>query len=254
MSTSHEYRSGVVTNPKQTDVNLQRGSVNNSHPGDVVSSGQARAKRLKRLRKMTGKSRKSFSEQYTISQGTLQNWETARFGGLTEKGARIVLDALRQEGIHCSFEWLMYGGGVGPSLSVKLNQSDPVEISALQSFRKKVKLSRVEDEMEVFYQLHANAVHFVVQDDTMQPQYREGEWVVGIKVFGDEISSLTGNNCIVETHTGDVLFRYLKAGSSVNLYDLICLNSLTRHRHVALYDEALFSAAPIVWTRCEDVW
>ena len=54
---------------------------------ETQSSRSARAKRLKRLRKITTLSRKLFSEKYGISPGTLQNWETARFGGLTEKGA-----------------------------------------------------------------------------------------------------------------------------------------------------------------------
>ena len=38
---------------------------------------------------MTHYSREAFAEKYQISQGTLQNWETARFGGLTEKGGAL---------------------------------------------------------------------------------------------------------------------------------------------------------------------
>ena len=64
---------------------------------DEESLQKSRANRLKRLRRMTGMSRKDFSTRYHISQGTLQNWETGRFGGLTEKGARVILRAFRQE-------------------------------------------------------------------------------------------------------------------------------------------------------------
>lgn len=85
-----------------------------THTSTSKNSRESRAKRLRRLRRLTKKSRKDFAVTYKISQGTLQNWETARFGGLTEKGANLVLNALKKEHIYCTFEWLMYGAGIGP--------------------------------------------------------------------------------------------------------------------------------------------
>ena len=85
----------------------------NIHVNLSTSSKEMRAQRLKRLRKTSGLSRKDFSKKYNISPGTLQNWETARFGGLTEKGANLIISALKCEKIFCTFEWLMYQSGSG---------------------------------------------------------------------------------------------------------------------------------------------
>ena len=51
------------------------------------SGPQQRARRLHILREMTGLSRDKFQQRYGIARGTLQNWESARFGGLTVAGA-----------------------------------------------------------------------------------------------------------------------------------------------------------------------
>ena len=47
-----------------------------------------RAKRLIMLREMSELSRNTLYKRYNIATGTLQNWENARFGGLSEKGAK----------------------------------------------------------------------------------------------------------------------------------------------------------------------
>ena len=53
---------------------------------DVKSSSYLRANRLRKLRGMMGLSRKALYQQYRIPVGTLQNWESARFGGAIRKG------------------------------------------------------------------------------------------------------------------------------------------------------------------------
>ena len=75
---------------------------------------KTRAKRLKSLREMTGLSRNDFHKRYGIPRGTLQNWESARFGGLTLKGARNIVIAFNAEGIKCDMDWLLHGTGPSP--------------------------------------------------------------------------------------------------------------------------------------------
>ena len=145
-----------------------------TRPDEIASSRSSRANRLKRLRKMTNQSRKSFSNLYGISQGTLQNWETARFGGLTEKGAHIILQALQKEGIHCNFEWLMYGAGHGPSFDRLLNK----EQEAIKP--KKVLVSSIDEDLKTFQRLNHDTIHMYIPDDSMEPYYSEGELVAGI--------------------------------------------------------------------------
>jgi len=76
-----------------------------------------RAVRLKCLREMTGLSRDLINKRYKIARGTLQNWESARFGGLTRKGAIIVVDAMNAEGVRVTLEWLLDGLGEKPKFA-----------------------------------------------------------------------------------------------------------------------------------------
>ena len=84
---------------------------NASYDDNTAASKSARSKRLMCMRGMIGLSRREFCEKYDLSPGTLQNWEKARFGGLTEKGARRMIAHFKEEGVYSSFKWLMYGEG-----------------------------------------------------------------------------------------------------------------------------------------------
>ena len=74
---------------------------------DKKTAAKQRATRLKTTREMTGLTRKKFQDRYGIPKGTLQNWESARFNGLTVKGANVIINAFLAEGINCSAEWLL---------------------------------------------------------------------------------------------------------------------------------------------------
>lgn len=222
-------------------------TTNSTRTDDMISSGKARAKRLKSLRKMTSLSRKAFSAKHLISQGTMQNWETARFGGLTEKGARNVLEALRKEGIHCAFEWLMYGIGTGPTLSDMLYNSNGR--GERRTRREQPNPQALESELTKFKQLHRNAVHLEVQDDFMAPIFQPGEIVAGKRRIGDAISTVVGKYCIVDTNKGETLLRYVRPGSTAGSYNLWCINPDCSAAQPLMYDVSLVSAAPVIWTR-----
>lgn len=225
------------------------------HPEEIKSSRQARAKRLKRLRKITGLSRQEFTKRYGISRGTMQNWETARFGGLTEKGAKLVLGAFRSEGVHCSFEWLMYGVGLGPQLSESLYGASvgPNETTQTPQERAGSEDEVIAKELEKFKQLNVDTIDMIVEDDGMLPLYQTGERVAGRKYYGKDIDRITDRDCVVETQSGQVMLRYLRAGSRSGVYSLVCVNPKTSVATPIQYDVSLASAAPVVWMRRKDV-
>lgn len=225
------------------------------HPEEIKSSRQARAKRLKRLRKITGLSRQEFTKRYGISRGTMQNWETARFGGLTEKGAKLVLNAFRQEGVHCSFEWLMYGVGLGPQLSENLyvESSANDEANRSPSQREYSEEEVIAKELEKFKQLNVDTIDMVVEDDGMWPQYRSGEHIAGRKIYGKDIDRIINRDCIVETQSGQIMLRFVREGSRPGVYTLLCINPKTSVAAPIQYDVALTSAAPVVWMRRSDI-
>ena len=207
------------------------------------ASKEMRAQRLKRLRKTTGLSRKDFSKKYNISPGTLQNWETARFGGLTEKGATLIISALKCEQIFCTFEWLMYQSGIGPNF-------ENVEPSNLKE-TKKHKLSTPQEDLIVFERLNQNAIHLKIDDNTMLPHFKPKQLVAGTKKTNKQITHYNGHICIVKpTCLDQHVVRVIKTHpSEKNLYNLIHLNPLASSvtNLNKLYMIEYF--APIEWIR-----
>ena len=218
------------------------------------SSRQARAKRLKRLRKITTLSRKLFSEKYGISPGTLQNWETARFGGLTEKGARAMLDFLGQENIFCTFEWLMYGAGNGPTINIQGHdstagsQTNPQTPAATVPYHLALKT-----ELEKFYQLNQNATHLTIMDDAMAPEFIMGETIAGIKLAPEQFEQAVEQHCIVETVEYGQLLRLVRKHSQTGSYCLISTNRNTPADKIAITQVTINSMAPVTWKRKQDI-
>ena len=225
---------------------------------DAKSSREARAKRLKSLRKMTRLSRNIFSSRYGIPSGTLQNWESARFGGLTEKGAKIILSAIKAEGIHCNFEWLMYGIGSNPQLTDKLFENIHThthinETSNNQETHANTQIAAITQELLVFRKLNPNAVDFVVRDNGMDPLFTPGEYVAGCRRYQENISTAIGQNCIIQAASGEMLLRHLRQGSALDLYTLLCINPLGQVEHPVIYNIKLTYAAPVIWARRLDL-
>lgn len=221
---------------------------------DPRCNPQARGRRLRSLRKMTDLSRKMMAEKYNLSAGTLQGWEDGRYGGLTEKGSRKVLNALRSEGIQCSFDWLMYGVGMGPQISDILymdeqqktnNQEDKV------SHPDKVEQD-IRDEILLFRQHTSDAIDVIIGDDAMLPFYNFGDIVGGKRRFEDDIATLIGQDCIIQTTLGETLVRRLRAGTTGQRFTLTSINPETNVIKPTLYDIELLSAAPISWIRRKD--
>ena len=217
------------------------------------NSKDARAKRLKRLRKLTKKSRKSFAETYKISQGTLQNWETARFGGLTEKGAKLILEALKKESIHCTFNWLMYGAGSGPQKSLPTNMADLSGGETNSAYDKKNKISpnAINIEHEAFLASHINPVTFKVQDEAMMPFFSAGELVGGEAVDVNNTSKLLDKICIVKAEGHETMIRRIRAGTEPKTFTLIITNTDDSSTTPVIYNAVLTKAAPVIWSRKE---
>lgn len=216
---------------------------------DSKSGPEKRGQRLKSLRMMTGLSRKAFEEQYHISASTIQSWEDAKAGGLTEKGARRVISVFKEEGIRCGVDWLLYGIGTPPQLSNKLfenpgDRPEPIEVPTEDR--------AIVNELLVFRQNNPDAVEYIIIDDGMSPAFAVGDYVAGKRRSSLHLDSVIGKNCIVETRDNEILFRRVKAGSKSGVYTLTCVNPDTSVRDITLYDRELLSAAPVIWHRKKD--
>ena len=219
---------------------------------DPRASKESRAKRLESLRGLTRLSRHDFAKKCGVKPGSFQNWEGPRFGGLTEKAAKKILRGIKNLGIYCTLEWLMFGIGPGPQIDERLYLCD-----SILSIREPTKtyltnddeMQRIAEELLVFRKHYPDALDFMIRDDGMGPNYKIGEYVAGAASHYQDIETLLGLDCIIKTLDGDVMLRSLKKGSSPQRYTLVCTNPHTTVEKPTLYDVELMAAAPIMWIR-----
>ena len=211
---------------------------------DSASSRVARASRLKKLRKMTQLSRKSFCKKHNISAGTLQNWETARFGGLTEKGAKIMIKALTEEKIICSFEWLMFQVGQTPKIAQKPTQKIKKNHEN--------EMDTVLKELNYFYSLHHSPFHTIVNDDSMEPIYKKGQTICGEKYSSTVWYKVTNQICIVQLTNKEILLRLTRTvKDDPTKLELIALNPLSDCNYKHYITDKIDFIAPVLWSRCK---
>lgn len=209
------------------------------------SSAVARGQRLKYVRTLANLSREQFcSEGSTINSHTLVGWENARFGGLTNVGAKKIVKRLEEAGVLCSVEWLLEGDGTPPFidreyLSVLNEGSNPAETEDQIITR----------ELALFKAKNVNPMVFLVNDDCMLPEFSLGDSVAGIKRCGEEIVSVIGLNCIVETTSKSLYLRNVRHGQSEGYYTLVCTNPRSTQKDAILFNVKLDSAAPVIWHR-----
>lgn len=162
-----------------------------------------RAIRLRKLRSMAGLSRRVFAERYGVAQGTLQNWESPRNGGLTEPGAHTVIRCFSSEGVNVSYQWLMMGLGKGPLPSISVGVR-----------KKRGDVDRVlfdEREAECFKKANKNSIVYTLSDNCMRPKYAPGDLFMGVprRTLGGS-SGLIDRLCIIQGADGRQLLRYVK--------------------------------------------
>lgn len=223
--------------------------LNNTSEIDSLKTPDARGKRLRQLRQMSGLSRQAIEDKYRINAKTMQSWESGNAGGLTPKGAMRVVYAMAEEGIHVTKEWLLYGAGIGPQwLNLDSSVTNQANIQPLDFDQE----TAIRQELLAFRQHNINPIDMRVMDDGMEPHYMIGDYIGGKQRFDNNIANCINRDCIVETSKGELLFRRLKIGSKPNLYTLFCINTNTTVHEPVLHDVELKSAAPVIWQRRRD--
>lgn len=207
---------------------------------DPKSSKQARGIRLQTARDVAGLTRAAFSAKYKISASTLQSWEAAKAGGLTEKGAIFMVEKLQDAGVSCNLIWLLYGIGEGAQ---PLHAGNTPKITISDEER------RIIQELQVFRTLNPQAIDMIIADDGLAPRYLPGDYVAGQCRKGNDIDPLIGHNCIVRTSQNEQLLRRIRPGKQANRYNLICTNPDSHVFETTIYDAELVYAAKVVWHR-----
>jgi DNA-binding transcriptional regulator YiaG len=178
-----------------------------------------RGKRLRFVRNITGMVTHTFGRLCGIGRTTVSSWEQG-INPLTERGAEKVVHAVRKEGIRCTTLWLLHGIGEAPKIVEqdklsKLNYQTltPVETPSLEEIQTSYKGSDLEKEIELFKATYPEHLIYRIQDDSMQPIYREGEWVGGVRLSQEALDLAHGMDCIVQLKNGLLIVRRAKIES-----------------------------------------
>lgn len=214
------------------------------------SSAKERGKRLRLIRKMSGLTLDDLSTKYSFGISTIKYWECAKNQGLSSKGAKKIILAMQNEGVQCSYMWLMHGIGLPPqfvSLQVSGELNDGINID--QSTYEEEK--SIEHEISIFCENISNSIALTIFDDGMEPFYSINDGVGGRRLGSEDLNRAVGKDCIVETLDNKVLCRRVAEGNESGLFNLYCINHSTRSTPPNLYDVKLKSVAPItrVWKR-----
>src|SRR3990167_7044106 len=208
--------------------------------------------RLRRARILAGIStRREFEKKYQISANTLQGWEQGK-NPLSKKGAKRIIEALKIEGLICSLEWLMQGSGVPPR-PFEMTNSEITSGADMEHFFSQVSLQEeqaIYQELQTFKTHNPNAIIITISDDTMEPQFRMGDYVGGVRFTKpEEIQLYLAQACIVELADHTILPRYIHADTESGTYTLSCTNFQSKNPQLNIFNARILSAAPILWHR-----
>ncbi|EKD45160.1 MAG: hypothetical protein ACD_70C00042G0001, partial [uncultured bacterium] len=149
-------------------------------------------------------------------------------------------------------EWLMSGAGVPPR-PFEMAHFDFGAETTLDSL---LTHSNFQEEQAIYQELQAfktnnpNPIIITISDDAMEPQFRSGDYVGGVRLSKPEdIQSYLGQTCIVELADHTILARCLHAGNETNTYTLSCTNFQSKAAPLNIINTKIISAAPIVWHR-----
>jgi transcriptional regulator with XRE-family HTH domain len=128
--------------------------------------------RMHASRVLTGLSREEFAEKQNIPVMSIKNWELGRVMPRTE-GIQTLINAFKEQNIYVSFEWILYGSGVGPNY-IETTTFEREE-SANANLFEQVSLFKKSQRAQGL-----NPVVVAINDDNMSPTYFKGDLIGGI--------------------------------------------------------------------------
>jgi transcriptional regulator with XRE-family HTH domain len=215
---------------------------------------QERANRLRFLRKMAHLSMKEFAQHCNLGLTTINYWEQG-YSSVTERGAKKVCAAMREEGIECSAIWLMTGYGEQPKItdSSKLSKLNYQALESLsrQTINEKrsdypMENMEIREELALFKKNYPEHLIHLIDNESMKPLYGAGDLVAGKKLTEKNMELAHGADCIVELEGGKLLLRRVKIAQVANNFDLYVINPDTCLEFPPLRNVKVLALAPII--------
>lgn len=200
-----------------------------------IKIAEARGSRVRYLReRLLGLSREQFCKNSKLTNHSLKAWELAWGGGLTESGAKKLVEHAKRLGIYTSCAWLMHDIGNTPTLITK-----DLEICEEE-------IEQIANELLVFRKI-PGTIDTMVKDDAMQPFLHPGDYVGGI--ISKKLDDAIGYNCIVIDSEHNYYIRQLEAGDLKHHYHLKSLNPHPLTAKKKIENIKIELVAPIIWIR-----
>ena len=218
---------------------------------EIPLETQERARRLRFLRKMTRLSMKEFAQLCNLGLTTINYWEQG-YSSITERGAKKVIKALREEGIECSTIWLLSGLGTQPKIT------DPSKLSKINypSIETSTQIireenadylsGRIKEELNLFQSIHPDNLVYLINNESMTPLYCKGDIVAGKKLTGKNMELANGIDCIVEIEKNTLEVRRVRIGQATNSFDLYVINPEASLEFPPLRNVKINALAPII--------
>lgn len=207
-----------------------------------LSTPEHRAQRLKHLRKLLGLSRPKLGELAGVSFRNLENWEYARFKGLSVKGAEKIVLALKTLHCHCSMEWLLNGMPPAPRLNVS-DASPGMVINPTA-----VTLEQIEEELLLLKKHQSNLIIHQMTTQEMEPIFYAGDYLAGMAVALNEPTQFLTKPCIVQLADHSMLVRRVMKGATEHHFNLVAQETEATPEPY-IYNIKPLLIAPIVWLR-----
>lgn len=207
-----------------------------------LSTPEHRAQRLTHLRKLLGLSRRKLGEIAGVSFRNLENWEYARFNGLSEKGAEKIVLALNAMKYQCSVAWLLHGIPPAPRMNVSDN-SPNIFIGSITHASE-----HIEEEILLLKNHQPNLIVHQLDAMDMEPIFYAGDYLAGVAVPLNEPQQFLTKPCIVQFADHTMLIRRVMKGTTEHHFNLVA-----QHTEAALepyiYNIKPLLIAPIIWMR-----
>lgn len=166
---------------------------------------QAKGRRLRMARALTGMSRQDLHDKTGIATSTMDTWESGRVE-LNEKSSLRICESFRKLGIFCSAEWLLRGEGMPPHLmsdtersmlSYRKNEEySPTNSQRKKSFSFPPFLDPViKKELSFFLNLHDNPIFHILTENFGNSMFDAGDCVAGV---GENPQKLIGKVVILQ--------------------------------------------------------
>lgn len=210
---------------------------------DKIFIAHERGRRLKTCRVLLNKTLQELAHTHNISYSTLSSWERGAIA-ISEKNIEKIISILNSEGLHCSKEWILEEKGkpphkYGETILFQAKNSNSSSVSDISP------QLAIFNEIEFFKRNNKGCLVKIVDDDSMHPHYKAGDYIGGLELPVELYHKLNGELCIVDLKDKHMIRRVLIKPPEV----ILISSNMTDYPEFRVLNLANVKLYPIVFHR-----